>query len=436
MLDWHGLMAGSGVTNMLAGSTAIVATYATLDTRTLNTNGAASNAGGGFIYLQNGGTFNNHGTFNVVSNGQFSRNGAATPGTFNNLGVFNKPAGLDFSVWQGLLFNNSGTVNVEGAPNFAMAGGQYRQTGGTLNLLTADSTLWTNTLAHLLEGGVVRGIGNITSQGSASTNNTGAEISPGVAPASAGTLTINGPYTQSGSGRLNIELGGTAPGTQYDRLVVNGAANLGGTLNVSAINNYTPPVGSEFTIITHQSRTGTFSSTTGGQYAVTYNPTDTRITVTGSFGCAPGVFSDVPSDHPFYPYVTCLVDREIMSGYADCTFRPGNNLTRGQLSKIVSNAANFQEPHSAQTFEDVAADHPFYIWIERLASRGIIGGYACGGAGEPCVPPGNRPYFRSGNNVTRGQTSKIVAIAANPPLPHPDSRHSRTCLPTTPSGSG
>ena len=29
--------------------------------------------------------------------------------------------------------------------------------------------------------------------------------------------------------------------------------------------------------------------------------------------------------------------------------------------------------------------------------------------GEPCVAPGNRPYFRPGNNVTRGQTAKIVA---------------------------
>jgi hypothetical protein len=135
--------------------------------------------------------------------------------------------------------------------------------------------------------------------------------------------------------------------------------------------------------------------------------------------CTAGQFSDVPVGHTFYPYVSCLVDRGVMSGYSDCTFRPTLNLTRGQLSKIVSNAANFAEPHSTQSFEDVATDHAFYLWIERLASRGIIGGYACGGEGEPCVPPGNRPYFRSGANVTRGQTSKIVAIAASLPAPRP-----------------
>jgi hypothetical protein len=75
----------------------------------------------------------------------------------------------------------------------------------------------------------------------------------------------------------------------------------------------------------------------------------------------------------------------------------------------VSNAAGFQEPVSGQTFEDVPPGSTFYDFIERLASRSIMGGYPCGGAGEPCVPPGNLPYFRPNNNATRGQTSKIVA---------------------------
>ncbi len=44
-----------------------------------------------------------------------------------------------------------------------------------------------------------------------------------------------------------------------------------------------------------------------------------------------------------------------------------------------------------------------------MASPGFIGGYPCGGPGEPCVPPLNRPYFRPAGNVTRGQAAKIVA---------------------------
>jgi hypothetical protein len=60
-------------------------------------------------------------------------------------------------------------------------------------------------------------------------------------------------------------------------------------------------------------------------------------------------------------------------------------------------------------FQDVPFGSTFYEYIEGLASQGVISGYPCGGPGEPCIPPQNRPYFRPNNNATRGQTSKIVA---------------------------
>lgn len=142
------------------------------------------------------------------------------------------------------------------------------------------------------------------------------------------------------------------------------------------------------------------------------------------------IYADVPSGHPFYSWINRLTLRGYMGGY-DCGgplepcngenqpyFRPYNNATRGQLSKIVSNAANYVEIPTSQTFEDVPNTHPFYVWIERLASRGIMGGYPCGGPFEPCGG-GNLPYFRPGSEVTRGQASKIVAntFRGSCPLP-------------------
>ena len=56
-------------------------------------------------------------------------------------------------------------------------------------------------------------------------------------------------------------------------------------------------------------------------------------------------------------------------------------------------------------FNDVPVGSTFYDYIRCLACRGIVSGYPCGGPGEPC--PG--AYFRPGNNVTRGQVSKIVS---------------------------
>jgi hypothetical protein len=126
-----------------------------------------------------------------------------------------------------------------------------------------------------------------------------------------------------------------------------------------------------------------------------------------------GAFSDVrPSDFA-YDHISYLACNGIVGGYADTTFRPNNPVTRGQLAKIVSNSAGFNEPVTGQTFEDVPPSDTFYVWIERLTSRGVMSGYACGGPSEPCVPPGNRPYFRPGANASRGQVSKIIANAAN-----------------------
>ena len=134
-------------------------------------------------------------------------------------------------------------------------------------------------------------------------------------------------------------------------------------------------------------------------------------------------FTDVPPGSTFYSYVQCLACRNILGGYSTgCStgnpcFKPGNPVTRGQLAKIVSNSAGYNEQHSGQTFQDVPVGSTFYAFVERLASRSIIGGYACGGTGEPCVPPANLPYFRPNAQVARGQTSKIVAIAAALPAP-------------------
>ncbi|MEO8285764.1 MAG: S-layer homology domain-containing protein [Chloroflexota bacterium] len=127
--------------------------------------------------------------------------------------------------------------------------------------------------------------------------------------------------------------------------------------------------------------------------------------------CALDDFSDVPPGSTFYPFSRCLVCRGILSGYPDNTFRPGNNITRGQIAKVVSNAAGFSEDPGAQLFEDVPPGETFYPWVNRLTRRGMINGYPCGGPGEPCGP-GNLPYFRTGANASRGQISKIVSESA------------------------
>jgi hypothetical protein len=93
-------------------------------------------------------------------------------------------------------------------------------------------------------------------------------------------------------------------------------------------------------------------------------------------------------------------------------FRPNAGATRGQLTKIVSNAAGFNDtiPDTQYQFTDVEPGSTFWLYVERLLLNrpGVMSGYPCGGPGEPCDSE-NRPYFRPNNPLTRGQTAKIVA---------------------------
>jgi hypothetical protein len=134
------------------------------------------------------------------------------------------------------------------------------------------------------------------------------------------------------------------------------------------------------------------------------------------------VFQDVPPTDPSYEAIQRMSHRGLIGGYPCGTtpsepcvapnnrpyYRPYANATRGQIAKIVSNGAGFNEPHTTRTYEDVPTNHAFYIWIERLTSRYVMGGYPCGGAFEPCGAD-NRPYFRWGADATRGQTTKIAS---------------------------
>ncbi|HKP54865.1 MAG TPA: S-layer homology domain-containing protein [Chloroflexia bacterium] len=161
-----------------------------------------------------------------------------------------------------------------------------------------------------------------------------------------------------------------------------------------------------------RTQTATATLSAGVICTPTYAATSTSTPFPTSTPCVIA-FSDVPADSAFYSFVRCLACREIISGYSDGTFRPGNDITRGQIAKMVSNAAGFSEDPGPQIYEDVPPASPFYAWINRLSMRGHMTGYLCGLVPEePCEPPANRPYFRPNASATRGQLAKIVSNAA------------------------
>jgi hypothetical protein len=136
-------------------------------------------------------------------------------------------------------------------------------------------------------------------------------------------------------------------------------------------------------------------------------------------------FADVPPSQTFWLWIERVARHGLVSGYPcggpgeACNagnqpyFRPNNNVTRGQLAKIAATAAGFNEPVTSLSFADVPADNPFYAVIERMAARGIINGYPCGGPGEGCNAA-HQPYYRPNNPITRGQMSKIDSMTFFP----------------------
>ena len=280
--------------------------------------------------------------------------------------------------WRGSRFSNGnfGYVNFElrlfeGSPNFQVVYGQIFSS-------------WENGATI----GVQKDLGSMFTQYACST--------PSIAPGT--SLTFSLPYCgPMGSPTPQPTSTLTPPSTPTSTTVSPTRTGTSTNTPVPPTGTSVPPTTSSTSVPTIT--TGTPINTTTPTAAP---PTVEPCTIT---------FTDLPPGHTFYQFVRCLACRGILGGYADSTFRPGNDVTRGQLSKIVSNAAGFSEPQPTQLFADVPLGSTFQLYIGRLASRGYIGGYPCGGIGEPCGS-GNLPYFRANNNATRGQISKIVSNAA------------------------
>jgi hypothetical protein len=189
-------------------------------------------------------------------------------------------------------FSNAGTVAVGSGSSLTIGGSgfNYTQTAGST---TVDGTLTSTSAGTLsLNGGSLFGGGTI---GDAVVDS--GTITPGDSATKTGDLSITKTYTQNTGGALDISIGGTTAGSQYDQVKVTGAASLNGTLNVSLVNGFTPAVGSQFIIVNAGSLGGTFSTVNGlsingsEHFALSYNGTEAILTVVAGAAGSPTVQS-------------------------------------------------------------------------------------------------------------------------------------------------
>jgi len=79
--------------------------------------------------------------------------------------------------------------------------------------------------------------------------NSGGTLIPGDSISLAGELSVTETLTQNVGGTLEIAIGGTTVGGQYDQLDITGSATLDGTLDINLINSFVPTVGETFDIV-------------------------------------------------------------------------------------------------------------------------------------------------------------------------------------------
>jgi hypothetical protein len=176
-----------------------------------------------------------------------------------------------------IAFTSPGaTLNFEGPLDFMAPGRTLTVNGG--GRLNFNNNTDLPTLGSLVNNGHVGGDGRINAS---LLNAAGGTVSPGT---SAGTLTVDGNYTQDAAATLAIELGGTAA-SEFDALHVGGMATLNGPLNVTFLDGFVLGPGDSFQILSAASRVGTFSNTPGnllstelGDFAVHYTPTAVVLT--------------------------------------------------------------------------------------------------------------------------------------------------------------
>ncbi len=113
---------------------------------------------------------------------------------------------------------------------------------------------------------------------------------------------------------------------------------------------------------------------------VTSAPASAQATAPASPGPTPGAtatFPDVGRDYWARPFIQALAQRNVITGFADGTFRPDEPVDRAEFAAMIQKAFN-QKPVrdiSAGAFTDVPPDYWAASAIEEAYETGFMGGY-------------------------------------------------------------
>lgn len=113
-------------------------------------------------------------------------------------------------------------------------------------------------------------------------------------------------------------------------------------------------------------------------------------------------FKDVKVTDEYYGPIAALVEAGVIEGYNDKTFKPGEPLTRAQMSKIISLGFKLDEVKLTNNpFTDVKAGDWYADYVQALITNNITTG---------TTPTTFAPYA----HVTRGQMASFIVRSETP----------------------
>lgn len=286
--------------------------------RTINNYGTTTWTGGAILAAY-GATFHNHpgGFFIAQNDAAYVLNDFGRDPLFLNDGTFIKSGGTgttrfcnpDLTSRIGMTFTNGPTGSVKvlsgrlavacrftnfDSPTGTLTGGSY-EVHGILEFWEAH--IRTNAATIVLDGAGSRivdqtdadGLRNFTTNTAAGsftlrngrslsttpvggpfTNAGSLTLTPAdMPPMTGGYFLVEGDYTQTATGILNVGIGGPGIVTQYYLLAVTGTARLAGRLNISLLGGYVPNPGDVFLPLLCGTRNGMFDTISG----LTISPT-------------------------------------------------------------------------------------------------------------------------------------------------------------------
>ena len=218
----------------------------------------------GRVEIETGAVVVNNGEIDVTAGASLTLAGTIENADGGHITLSGDVDGAGTVINQGLLSTTGTNLAVPEATliNLANSGtgtqGALRVVSGSLQLGVLDNSGRVSVSADAslacLSGltnqfpGRFSGVGVIDAAGAAFMNH--GVTSPGYSP---GILGYVGAFTMLPDARFAVEIGGTAPGSQYDQLQVSGSAAFTGILDVALIDDFVPQPGDVFTIATFTS---------------------------------------------------------------------------------------------------------------------------------------------------------------------------------------